>query len=191
MGSKLALILMAAGQGERFHGDKLSAPFRGKPLWQIALETAQRGAEGSPLIAVTRIPTLFHIPGVIPVENPSPALGASHTVRLGLKKAVELGTEGAVFLVCDQPLLRPATLRRLIESHQPGKISCVEFGGTPGNPVLFDQAFFPELFALSGDRGGKAVMKRHMDQVLWVEAEAAEELLDVDRAEDLEKLEKR
>ena len=57
--------------------------------------------------------------------------------------------------------------------------------------MLFDQAFFPELFALSGDRGGKAVMKRHMDQVLWVEAEAAEELLDVDRAEDLEKLEKR
>ena len=76
------------------------------------------------------------------MENLSPALGVSHTVRLGLKKAAELGAEGAVFLVCDQPLLRPATLARLMESHRPGRISCVRSGGVPGNPVLFDRAFF-------------------------------------------------
>ena len=32
MGGKLALILMAAGAGRRFNGDKLAAPFRGRPL---------------------------------------------------------------------------------------------------------------------------------------------------------------
>ena len=191
MGGKLALILMAAGAGRRFNGDKLAAPFRGRPLWQQALETARLAAEGKNalLIPVTRIPGLFNSPGVIPVENLSPALGVSHTVRLGLKKAAELGADGAVFLVCDQPLLRPATLARLMESHRPGMISCVRSGGVPGNPVLFDRAYFPELLALSGDRGGKAVMGRHPDRVLWVEAEAAEELWDIDRAEDMRKLE--
>ena len=139
MGGKLALILMAAGAGRRFNGDKLAAPFRGRPLWQQALETARLAAEGKNalLIPVTRIPGLLNSPGVIPVENFSPALGVSHTVRLGLKKAAELGAEGAVFLVCDQPLLRPATLTRLMESHRPGMISCVRSGGVPGNPVLF------------------------------------------------------
>ena len=104
MGGKLALILMAAGAGRRFNGDKLAAPFRGRPLWQQALETARLAAEGKNalLIPVTRIPGLFNSPGVIPVENLSHALGVSHTVRLGLKKAAELGAEGAVFLVCDQ-----------------------------------------------------------------------------------------
>ena len=46
MGGKLALILMAAGAGRRFNGDKLAAPFRGRPLWQQALETARLAAEG-------------------------------------------------------------------------------------------------------------------------------------------------
>ena len=32
-------------------------------------------------------------------------------------------------------------------------------------------------------------MGRHPDRVLWVEAEAAEELWDIDRAEDMRKLE--
>ena len=134
MGGKLALILMAAGAGRRFNGDKL-------PLWQQALETARLAAEGKNalLIPVTRIPGLFNSPGVIPVENFSPALGVSHTVRLGVKKAAELGAEGAVFLVCDQPLLRPATLARLMlrplrrRPRQPGPLRPRLFPGTAGS----------------------------------------------------------
>ena len=56
MGGKLALILMAAGAGRRFNGDKLAAPFRGRPLWQQALETARLAAEGKNALLLPATP---------------------------------------------------------------------------------------------------------------------------------------
>ena len=43
--------------------------------------------------------------GFIPVHNPHPDWGISYTIRLGLE-ALE-PCDGALFLVSDQPLLRP------------------------------------------------------------------------------------
>ena len=42
------------------------------------------------------------------------------------------------------------------ESHPIGCVSCL---GEPGNPVWFSAFYKDELLALSGDRGGKRVMK--------------------------------
>lgn len=38
---KTGVVLLAAGQGRRFGGGKLTAQFRGRPLWEWAAETAE------------------------------------------------------------------------------------------------------------------------------------------------------
>ena len=125
---------------------------------------------------------LLQAPEVIPVCNDLPLLGASHTVRLGVKEAEKLGMQYAVFMVSDQPMLKTSSLKRLIEAREPGKIVCLSKDGRAGNPVVFHRDFFPELLALTGDRGGKMVMHRHMDAVKWVEADKMSELTDIDTA---------
>lgn len=193
MGGKLALILMAAGAGRRFNGDKLAAPFRGRPLWQQALETAYLAAEGKNalLIPVTRIPGLLNSPGVIPVENLSPALGVSHTVRLGLKKAAELGGGRSGL-----PRLRPAAPAPrdpdTADGEPPARHDQLRAapGGVPGQPGPLRPRLFSGTAGPLGRPGRpRRSMGRHPDRVLWVEAEAAEELWDIDRAEDMRKLE--
>lgn len=179
-----AIILMAAGIGRRFGSNKLLAPFRGRPLWEYAWERAVEAKKelGIQVLMVSGYQPLLQAPEVIPVCNDLPLLGASHTVRLGVKEAERLGMQYAVFMVSDQPMLKTSSLKRLIEAREPGKIVCLSKDGRAGNPVVFHRDFFPELLALTGDRGGKMVMHRHMDAVKWVEADEMSELTDIDTA---------
>lgn len=179
-----AIILMAAGIGRRFGSNKLLAPFHGRPLWEYAWERAVEAKKelGIQLLMVSGYQPLLQAPEVIPVCNDLPLLGASHTVRLGVKEAEKLGMQYAVFMVSDQPMLKTSSLKRLIEAREPGKIVCLSKDGRAGNPVVFHRDFFPELLALTGDRGGKMVMHRHMDAVKWVEADEMSELTDIDTA---------
>lgn len=179
-----AIILMAAGIGRRFGGNKLLAPFHGRPLWEYAWERAVEAKKklGIQVLMVSGYQPLLQAPEVIPVCNDLPLLGASHTVRLGVKEAEKLGMQYAVFMVSDQPMLKTSSLKRLIEAREPGKIVCLSKDGRAGNPVVFHRDFFPELLALTGDRGGKMVMHRHMDAVKWVEADEMSELTDIDTA---------
>ena len=179
-----AIILMAAGIGRRFGSNKLLAPFHGRPLWEYAWERAVEAKKklGIQVLMVSGYQPLLQAPEVIPVCNDLPLLGASHTVRLGVKEAEKMGMQYAVFMVSDQPMLKTSSLKRLIEAREPGKIVCLSKDGRAGNPVVFHRDFFPELLALTGDRGGKMVMHRHMDAVKWVEADEMSELTDIDTA---------
>ena len=58
-------------------------------------------------------------------------------------------------------------------------IRCLSCGGRRGNPAWFSARFRPELEALSGDTGGRAVLQRHLEEAVLVPA-APEELEDID-----------
>ena len=132
-----AIILMAAGVGKRFGSNKLLAPYRGRPMWEYALDVAltAKSVRGTPVILVSGYQTLLDAPDVIPVRNDCPLLGASHTIRLGVKAAEQLGAEYAIFMVADQPELKAGSLLRLIEAREPGE-NCLpgqrRTGGKPG-----------------------------------------------------------
>ena len=94
------------------------------------------------------------------------------------------------FLVCDQPLLRKESVLRILEAGaaHPERIIAPEGpDGRLGNPCLFPAAYFPELAALEGDRGGKRVIRAHPEAVLTVPL-PEEELFDTDTKEDLSRL---
>ena len=57
--------------------------------------------------------------------------------------------------------------------------------GVRGNPCLFPARFYPELFALTGDTGGSAVIRQHEDDLILLETDAWE-LTDVDTPAALE-----
>ena len=144
----------------------------GKTLLRRALE-AVPAACFDRVVVVTQYPQgmdLAREMGFLPVENPRPDLGLSHTIALGMAHMQDM--DGVMFQVSDQPLLRLAAL-----AHD----------GVRGNPCLFPASLFPELTALEGDHGGSAVIRRHPDLLLLVEA-PPQELTDVDTPQALEVL---
>ena len=174
----VACVLLAAGAGSRFGGGKLLAEFGGDRLFERAMnvlpkELFSRESERR---------------GFLAVRNSAPEKGVSLSIRLGLEAVKPCSA--VLFLVCDQPLLRKESVLRILEAGaaHPEKIVVPEGAdGRLGNPCLFPAAYFPELAALEGDRGGKRVIRAHPEAVLTVPL-PEKELFDTDTKEDLSRL---
>ena len=199
MKGRYAIVILAAGAGTRFGGDKLRALVREKPLYEHMLDKV-KAFSSFPAFIVTgdsKIAEDAAERGVVPVWNEEPEKGIARSLRLGLAAArkafADEGREddlrGILFSVCDQPGLEITTMQKIFNTAvlHPVSIICAGRAGRTGNPVLWDRRYFAELEKLTGDVGGRQVMNEHKDRIRIVETEA-EELIDVDRREDLESL---
>lgn len=186
--SRYAMVFLAAGQSSRYGTageNKLLAEKNGKPMFRYLLDQMADYAMCRRVV-VGRMPEILTYAqehGMYPVENTVPEVGISRSLKMGLKecKALQPHLCGVLFAVCDQPDLKAHTIERMLElaCQNPGKIICAGTKENLGNPVLLDQAFFAELMNLEGDRGGKQVVNRHLDQVVILDT-PKEELRDID-----------
>ena len=56
--------------------------------------------------------------------------------------------------------------------------------GIAGNPVIFDRKYIEELCRVCGDQGGRQVVKRHPEDIMYVEIDQKEQK-DIDYPYDL------
>jgi molybdenum cofactor cytidylyltransferase len=95
----------------------------------------------------------------------------------------------AIFLLADQPQIPAEVLRALAETHArslPAILAPLVLEEKRANPVLFDRVTFPDLLALTGDVGGRAIFDKHRVEYLPWHDDIL--LLDVDTPEDYERL---
>lgn len=120
------------------------------------------------------------------VRNDAPEEGISRSIRLGIQSISDKLREGDAvsFFVCDQPFLKSETLVSFFRGYAAsGKgIGCLTYKGQWGNPVVFSESYRKELLSLSGDVGGKKVMKQHLQDTFFGEATSRRELEDMDYA---------
>ena len=187
---RLGIVLLAAGAGKRFGGNKLTALVHGKPMYMWAMENIEgMKSELSPVV-VTGTPeiiTAAEEKGMIAVFNGEPELGISASLRLGIEAVIQQAGEvdGILFMVCDQPWLEKTTLVRLMSEFD-GGILALSCGKRRGNPVVFSKEYLKELSELSGDVGGRQVMAHHREDVRFLEVNDDRGLWDIDTREQME-----
>ncbi len=122
------------------------------------------------------------------VLNPDSSGGISSSILVGLG-AIDRNSEAVLFGLADKPFVSVATIDRIIESYQASRIGIVipVYRRRRGNPVLFSRDFFDELGTLSGDVGGKAVIRKHAESVREVEVDDDGILVDIDTQADFER----
>jgi molybdenum cofactor cytidylyltransferase len=175
------LVLLAAGRAERFGGGKLAADLGGVPLglhaarMLAALPFRERIA-----VAGADTPDLATL-GYRVLVNADPARDMASSVRMGVAAA-----EGAAVLLAlaDMPCITAEHVQRLFEAAEgSGAVVASTEGRRPCPPALFGRDRFPALLALTGDRGARDLIARGVH----VRA-PAEELVDVDTADELTRL---
>lgn len=187
---RVAGIVLAAGGSSRLGQPKQLVEFRGRPLvWHAVRVGLEAGL--SPLVVVIgaageQIRRALEGQSVMVINNPDWEAGQSSSVRLGLSE-VEEGSEAAIFLLADMPLMDAELVRQVVDTYRKSLATLVapRAAGRRANPVLFDRITFPDLHQLIGDQGGRSLFDRY--QAAWVEwTESA--MLDLDTPEDLRRL---
>ena len=184
------MIYLAAGLSSRYGSNKLLDTIDGKPMYRHLLDILTVMKEEEPhryeLIVVTAYDEIEEAVKGLPlkvVRNNHQELGASHSIKLGLEACGEIGQHDHVmFAVADQPYVQEDELFGFIHMYKRSYkgIGCLSYEGVMGNPVIFQGKFVPELMALSGDVGGKMVVKAHPQEVFLYEAESEKSLQDLD-----------
>ncbi len=187
----IAGIVLASGMSRRFGaGNKLLARFGGQSVISCTVQ-AYIDARLAPLLVVVgyqaeEIVEALNGRPIQVVPNPDFLQGQSRSLRHSLLALPE-GTAAAVIGVGDQPLLRPETIRSLIDEYHrsdaPLVLPC--YAGQRGNPVLFDSRLFPELLCVEGDQGGRSVIQRYLGEAALVDVTDARSGADIDTEDEL------
>jgi molybdenum cofactor cytidylyltransferase len=185
----IAAIVLAAGSSRRMGAvNKLLLEYAG----EIAVRRAARAALDAGIndVIVVIAAGDDHIVGTLHglrvriVENPDHAEGIASSIRAGVA-AVAPAHAGALVMLADMPLIAPRHLLPLLEAFvERESIVVPYYCGRRGNPVLWGRDYFGELTTLSGDVGARALLERHSDRVIRIEAPDDAVLVDVDTPQD-------
>ncbi|HYT55173.1 MAG TPA: nucleotidyltransferase family protein [Verrucomicrobiae bacterium] len=190
----ISAVVLAAGGAQSLGQEKLLLPLRGKPVLQWVLESAL-ASDLDEIVCVTRelasVRRQLNLSDerLFWLTNYAADRGQSTSVISGLW-ATNPKSEGVMFLVGDQPLIRKELINSLIEKFRTGSawIVAPSFNREPRNPVLFRRNLFSELLQLSGDRGGRVLIEKHRNKTALVEWKDETPFLDIDGHEDYERL---
>jgi molybdenum cofactor cytidylyltransferase len=192
---QVAAVVLAAGQGTRMGGAKMTALLGGRPLVRYPHEAAAEST-ASPLITVVGheaaqvVAALAGIETQI-VDNADHAKGMSTSLKAGLGSVPESAV-GALILLGDMPHVTPAIINRLIAAFaaKPDAKAVVPMvGGQRGNPILIGRSLFEAVLKLEGDVGARKLLDAAGDDVVEVAIDDAAVLTDVDTPEALRALE--
>ncbi len=171
---------------------KQSLEFRGSALLRRAVETAHASV-CRPVVVVLgaradELRSLVDESKVKMVFNPQWERGMGTSIRAGVMAMLGKPVDAAMIFLCDQPLVSPTALDRMVESYFASgkKMAAASYGGALGTPAIFAASLFDELLALGDSQGGKAILNRHADQVLAFDLPEAE--IDLDTPDDFKRL---
>jgi len=183
-------IILAAGEGKRMGKVKLTLPLGDKQLIEWVLQAVKLTPLDRYFLVVRPedkdIIKIGKAWGAEIVLNPDFRKGMSTSIKKALLKINTQEAEGFFLILGDQPLITSKIINKLIKSFSPGKGEIVApyFKDKRGNPVLFDICWKDELMAVTGDVGGKVLIKAHPEKVKRVNISDKAILFDIDQEKD-------
>lgn len=182
-------IILAAGNSRRFGANKLLHEINGKAMYEYIVEcVGNLQAQGvlQHVIVVTQYEEIrrkvqSEYPNIEVLHNGHSEWGISHSIYLGIQKLKERNRTACLFVVGDQPNLKEDSVRRFIDMYETSGqgIGICAHGTRMGNPVIFHEKYYKELEDIKGDKGGKQVAMRHLEDTFLFEIPEME-LEDID-----------
>ena len=188
----VAGILLAAGTSTRMGRNKMLLDLGGETVLRRA---ARRAIDGGlyPLIVVlgsqaARAETELGGLECRVATNPHYESGITSSMHCGLA-ALPMTTAAAMILLADMPFVTADMIGQMVRRYQQtaARLVISDYEGVNAPPMLYDKHLFGELQATHGERCGREVVQRHLDdaEVLRWPASA---LADLDVPEDYERL---
>ena len=187
---EITAILLAAGAGSRFGGDKLLHPLPdGIAIGAHAARNLV--AAGLDVVAVVKAGD-FPLADMLEQEGCNVTMFADAARGMGASLAHGVAqrrsADGWVIALADMPLIKSATIAAIARELEAGRaLVAPTYKGRRGHPVGLAKRFSAQLLALGGDAGARDIIAAHQDQLTLIECNDPGVLHDIDRREDLAK----
>jgi molybdenum cofactor cytidylyltransferase len=194
--AQVSAVILAAGTSTRMGQAKQLLPLGGTTVLARTIDNVRSAGLvemvlvlGASAEAIRRQLPPSLLEGLKVVVNQAYGQGMASSLREGLS-ALDPQTGAALIILGDQPFIRPQTLHQIMAGyHRSGaQIVIPSHQGKRGNPVLLSRSVFPEVMALEGDTGCRAIFPNHLGAILKVEVEDPGILLDIDNQDDYDRL---
>ncbi len=181
----VAAVVLAAGAGERFAGQrhKLLCEVDGVPLVRRAVDAALAADLDETIVVMGAVDLLGVLPDEVTVlHNEAWQQGQATSLAAAVNYAGSRGHRGVVFGCGDQPGV--PTEAWVAIGHADSDLAVAEFNGARRPPVKIGAALWSHL-PLSGDEGGRVLLRRRPELVKAIACEGNPD--DIDTLEDLKK----
>lgn len=182
-------VLLAAGAGTRFGGDKLRYRLPDGTPMAVAAAIALRLACDH-LIAVVPpeadgLAAMLSAAGCEIVWCPEAQTGMGHSLAAGVRATAD--ASGWVVALADMPFISSASHKIVADTLRAGaSLVALQYQDRQGHPVGFSQVWFQQLSRMTGDRGAKTILKQNQQDLLICQVDDCGVVWDIDCREDLD-----
>ena len=182
MDNNISAVVMGSGKSERFGKNKLLEKIDGVPMIEILLKKLEELPFKNIFVAYKdeKILEICKKYNVVPLENKKYFLGQSESIKLGTENIKD---ENIMFFNGDMPFLKEKTIFKIISEFDK-RITIPVVNGKRCSPVIFPNRYKKELLSLSGDVGGREIIKKEKN-LNFIEFFDKKQFMDIDREEDL------
>lgn len=193
--TRIGAIILAAGSATRMGQQKLLLPLGNRPLLDYVLATAAK-LPLADCVAVIGEPQqelqkLCQQRAIRAAYNKDFCTGQASSIRLGIS-CLSGELDGLLFLLGDQPLVPIELVLALIAAFEKKghdqAMAAAYCGGEYRSPVLFGKGWRQQLSSLTGDEGGRRLLRQNPMSVLPVAWPQENVFWDADTREDYQRL---
>lgn len=200
---KVVGVYLAAGSSKRMGTSKMSLELaEGVRLGGVALQQALSSELNSVVVVVREGESLDWLTASVPAHRlpdrchiavcPDAVSGMAHSLRTGIQAAREMGAEGIMVLLADQPFIDGAVLCGLMNAFNENVgDDYIASGdrGQPKPPLIMGPSMWQAAASLEGDVGARSLFRSSLYRGRIIEANELQ-FMDIDTVDRYEEAKK-
>ena len=181
----VSVVLLAAGKAKRMGKLKQLMPLGTSTIIEKTVDNLLGSSAGEVIVVLGHkaedIKKKLATSDVKITFNPLFEKGMGTSIAAGLK-LVDSNAKAVMLTLADQPFIKSQTIDKLIKAFEESDKGIVipVYQDKPGHPIIFSLKYKAELEDLSGDIGGREIIKRHPEDVLIVAIDDEGVIIDID-----------
>jgi molybdenum cofactor cytidylyltransferase len=182
---RIGAVILAGGLSTRMGNNKLLLPLGSKTVLEHVIDTVSLVEFDQVVLVLGHeaevVKTRLNNDNLLTVINKHYHQGQSTSVKAGLSR-IRSECDAVIFMMGDQPLVDEVTLNKMLSVFMNSEKSILvpNCKGKQGSPVIFSNKWFDELDQVSGDMGGRHIIRSNPDDVFTFKVEDEKFFYDVD-----------
>jgi CTP:molybdopterin cytidylyltransferase MocA len=191
---KIAAIVLAAGYSSRMGELKPLLSLGDKTVLEKVIDAFRKAGIDDVRVVVgyeaQRLIPLLEKRKVQIIQNIEFEKGMFSSVQAGIKSLQVGNTEGFFIMPADYPLIKPDTLKKLVEAYQTtrSKIIYPRYASAKGHPPILSIELIEEILHFQQPGGLRKILERYQSESEYLEVTDRFILMDMDTIKDYERM---